>query len=72
VRDETYPRVEAIIERAFDEVSPTLRPDQRDNLDRLRAHIRERMRRHHAAGPSDEADPSGAAGLSEPPGTSGS
>jgi hypothetical protein len=51
VRDETVPRVEAIIERAFDEVAPALRPDQRDKLDRIRSHTRERMRRHHGAGP---------------------
>jgi hypothetical protein len=72
VRDETYPRVEAIIERAFDEVSPTLRPDQRDKLDRLRAHTRERMRRHHGAAPPGEPGPSAVPGPSEAPGSSGS
>ncbi len=65
VRDEAFPRVEAIIERAFDEVETVLRPDQLQRLDRIRSHTRERMRRHRGPGPHA---PPGDGGPSGPPG----
>ena len=46
IRDETFPRVAAIIERAFDEISPILRPEQLEKLEKVRARTRERLQRH--------------------------
>lgn len=46
IHDETLPRVEAIIERSFDEFAPVLRPDQLERFEEIRARTRERLRRH--------------------------
>jgi hypothetical protein len=53
IHGETFPRVEAVIERAFDEVAPALRPEQREKLERIRSRTHERLRRHRAPGSSD-------------------
>ncbi|HEU4400927.1 MAG TPA: hypothetical protein VFT43_02365 [Candidatus Polarisedimenticolia bacterium] len=46
VRDDTLPRLEAIVNQACDELRPRLRPDQQDGLETIRKEALERLRRH--------------------------
>jgi len=49
VRDETVPRIQAIFDRVYDELAPVLRPEQRQELDKIRARTRERLFRHRGS-----------------------
>ena len=49
VRDETLPRLEAIIDQACAELRPSLRPDQQAELEKVRGEAIERL--HHHGGP---------------------
>lgn len=46
VRDETVPRIQAIFDRVYDELAPVLRPEQRQERDKIRARTRERLLEH--------------------------
>jgi hypothetical protein len=46
VRRETLPRIEAILDRATDELRPVLRPEQQTKLEAIRSEMKERLRRH--------------------------
>ncbi len=48
IHSEVQPRVEAVIDQACQELSPVLRPEQRAELDKVRAEALERLRRRHA------------------------
>lgn len=45
VRDEVRPRIHAILDQACDELRPSLRPDQIDELGRVRAEVETRLER---------------------------
>ena len=47
IHSEVQPRVEAVIEQACRELSPVLRPDQRAELDTIRAEALDRLHRRH-------------------------
>lgn len=51
LRGDTLPRVEAILDRAYAELRPILRPDQQRELERLRAEMRQRLRRDRGVRP---------------------
>ena len=46
VRSETIPKIQAILDRATDELRPVLRPDQQAKLETIRSEMRERLRLH--------------------------
>jgi hypothetical protein len=46
VRDDTLPRLEAIVDQACAELRPSLRPEQQAELETIRGEAIERLRRH--------------------------
>lgn len=45
VRNEAMPKVESILDQAYQELLPSLRPDQQKKLEKIREEGRERLRR---------------------------
>ncbi len=46
VRDDTLPRLEAIVDQACADLRPSLRPEQQTELETIRTEAIERLRRH--------------------------
>ena len=47
VHADVLPRVEAIFDEAYQEMIPVLRPDQLQEMEKIRTEARERLRRRH-------------------------
>ncbi len=62
IREDSLARVDAVLDQAYDEIRPTLRPDQVEKLDRIRQEARRRLRRQ--GGPDGPRQAPGG----EPPG----
>ena len=48
IHEEVLPRFEAVIDQACQDLSPALRPEQRAQLDTVRAEVLDRLHRRHA------------------------
>ncbi|PYT12759.1 MAG: hypothetical protein DMF51_12415 [Acidobacteria bacterium] len=48
IHDEALPRIEAVIDQACQDLGPALRPEQRAQLDTIRAEALDRLHRRHA------------------------